>query len=371
MKTRNCSDRTGARARRVAASSLLALSALSVGVGSALAAGGSIWTTNDPCTIQAAQNTNAYAAGDTVYVRGDGFAATTAMAWAITGAPGGGSGDPGVIVASGSSTSDGTGVFCLGAYVVAADDWGVYTVDVTQGRTTKSDNYRVDGATLPTAAPTLAPTAAPTLAPTVAPTVAPTPEPTVEPTVAPTPEPTVEPTVAPTPEPTVAPTVAPTPEPTAAPTPEPTAAPTPEPTVEPIIESAVEPTASPSSAAAVVEPTDAPAPPVQDAVVTATNPPADPTAVAPVASVDDEASPAAPADLPTGPAPGTDGATSTQRVLGASTTAGGSIELPATHALSALVATGPSILMIIGLAGLAAAAVLFAPSRRREPEATE
>jgi hypothetical protein len=119
--------------------------------------------------------------------------------------------------------------------------------------------------------------------------------------------------------------------------------------------------------AAVVEPTDAPAPPVEDAVVAATDPPA----VSPMASVDDEASPAVPADSPTDPAPGTDDATSTQRVLGAASTGGGSIELPATDALSVFAATGPSLLTIIGLAGLAAAAVLFAPIRRREPEATE
>jgi cell division septation protein DedD len=178
MKTRTRSDRTGARARRVAASSLLALSALSVGVGSALAAGGSIWTTNDPCSDLAAQNTNVYVAGDTVYVRGDGFAAATAVGWAITGQPGGGSGDPGVVVASGSSSTDGAGAFCLAAYVVANDDWGVYSVDVSQGRTSKSDNYHVNAAA-PTPTPTVAPTAAPTAAPTVAPTAEPTPEPTV------------------------------------------------------------------------------------------------------------------------------------------------------------------------------------------------
>src|SRR3990167_9331208 len=98
LKTRNSSDRTGARATRVAASSLLALSALSVGVGSTLAAGGSgsIWTTDEPCTAPAAQNQNLYAAGDTIYVRGEKFDASSSFNWAISGQPGGASGDPGV-----------------------------------------------------------------------------------------------------------------------------------------------------------------------------------------------------------------------------------------------------------------------------------
>ena len=75
VKTRNSSDRTSARATRVAASSLLALSALSVGVGSAIAAGGSgsIWTTDADCDAPAAQNQNLYSVGQTIYVRGENF----------------------------------------------------------------------------------------------------------------------------------------------------------------------------------------------------------------------------------------------------------------------------------------------------------
>jgi hypothetical protein len=158
MNTRTRSDRTSARAARVAASCLLALSTLCIGVGSALAAGGSIWTTDDPCSSQAAQNTNSYAAGDTVYVRGDGFAASATIGWTITGKPGGASGDPNLVVASGTSATDGTGAFCLEAYVVAADDWGVYSVDVTQGNAKKNDNYNVDATTLPLPTPVAEPT---------------------------------------------------------------------------------------------------------------------------------------------------------------------------------------------------------------------
>jgi hypothetical protein len=148
IKTRNSSDRTSARATRVAASSLLALSALSVGVGSALAAGGSgsIWTTDADCDAAAAQHQNLYAVGQTVYVRAERFDASTPLSWSIEGMPGGASGDPGLIVASGSATTDGTGALCLDLYEIAPDDWGVYSVDVTQGRTSKNDNYRVDGA---------------------------------------------------------------------------------------------------------------------------------------------------------------------------------------------------------------------------------
>ena len=292
MNTRTRSDRTSARAARVAASSLLALSALCVGVGSTLAAGGgSIWTTNDPCSNLAAQNTNVYAAGDMVYVRGDGFAAVTGFGWTITGQPGGGSGDPGAVVASGSGSTDGAGVFCLAAYVVAADDWGVYSVDVSQGRTSKADNYRVDAA---------------------APTPEPTPEPTVEPTAAPTPEPTAELPVEPTPAPVVEPTPAPVVEPT------------PDPAVEP------------PAAETVVDPTDPPA-----------DPPADETVV----------DPTDPTDL-------------NQSVLGDVSTGGGT-ELPATDAASDVATGASSIFLILGLAGLAGAAVLFTPIRRREAEATE
>ena len=296
MNSRYRTDRTSARAIRVAASSLLALSALSVGVGSTLAAGasGSIWTTNDPCSDQAAQNTNEYGAGDTVYVRGDNFAAVAGITWAITGAPGGGSGDPNLVVASGSSTTDGIGAFCLEAYVVANDDWGVYSVDVTQGRTRKNDNYHVDAATLPL------------------PTPEPTPEPTVEPTAEPTAEPTVQETLV---------------------------EPTDPPDDQPADGTLVDPT-DPRAEETLVEPTDPPAdPPGEETVVDPTDPPA----------ATDDPNQAVLADL----------------------SRGGDIELPATDAASDILVGGTSIFIILGLACLGGGAVLLAPSRRRESDATE
>ena len=59
-----------------------------------------------------------------------------------------------------------------------------------------------------------------------------------------------------------------------------------------------------------------------------------------------------------------------QSVLGA-VSMGGSLELPRPTRSSAAATDGSSIFLILGLAGLAAAAVLFTPIRRREPEATE
>ncbi|HEX4897810.1 MAG TPA: hypothetical protein VFV53_05565 [Candidatus Limnocylindrales bacterium] len=282
MNTRNSSDRTGARATRVAASSLLALSALSVGVGTTLAAGGSgsIWTTSADCDAPAAQNQNLYASGQTIYVRGANFDASTPFSWSIEGKPGGASGDPGLVVASGSATTDGAGAFCLDLYEVAPDDWGVYSVDVTQGRTSKNDNYRVDGAGDPS-------------------------EETTDPG-----DETTDPG---------------------------------DQTTDPGDE-ATDPGSESDDPAA--ETTDG-------------------TPEAPASTVADESSTSGPASSTTG---GT--TTPSERVLGAVST-GGSLELPPTDTISAAMTDGSSIFLILGLAGLAAAAVLFAPIRRREPEATE
>jgi len=50
---------------------------------------------------------------------------------------------------------------------------------------------------------------------------------------------------------------------------------------------------------------------------------------------------------------------------------GGDIELPATDAASDILVGGTSIFIILGLACLGGGAVLLAPSRRRESDATE
>jgi hypothetical protein len=289
MNNRNSSDRTGARATRVAASSLLALSALSVGVGSTLAAGGSgaIWTTDADCDVAVAQNQNLYAVGQTIFVRGENFDASTPLSWSIEGMPGGASGDPGLVVASGSATTDGAGAFCLDLYEVAPDDWGVYSVDVTQGRTSKNDNYLVDGAGDPS-------------------------EETTDPG-----DETTDPG---------------------------------DQTTDPGDET--------------TDPGDQTTDPGSES-----DDPADETTdgapEVPASTVADDSSTSGPASSTTG---GT--TTPSQSVLGAVST-GGSLELPPTDTIAAAVTDGSSILLILGLAGLAAAAVLFAPIRRREPEATE
>lgn len=48
-------------------------------------------------------------------------------------------------MASGSGATDADGALCFAAYVVAADDWGEYTVDLTQDRSRRNDNYQVLG----------------------------------------------------------------------------------------------------------------------------------------------------------------------------------------------------------------------------------
>ena len=289
IKTRNSSDRTSARATRVAASSLLALSALSVGVGSTLAAGGSgsIWTTDADCDAPAAQNQNLYSVGQTIYVRGENFDASTPLSWSIEGMPGGASGDPGLIVASGSATTDGAGALCLDLYEIVPDDWGVYSVDVTQGRTSKNDNYRVDGAGDPG-------------------------DQTTDPG-----DDTTDPG---------------------------------DQTTDP-----GDQTTDPSDDQ-TTDPGDNTTDPADET--------SDGTAEVPASTVAGESSASGPADSTTG------GTTPGQSVLGAVLT-GGSLELPPTDTIAAAVTDSSSIFLILGLAGLAAAAVLFTPIRRRELEATE
>jgi hypothetical protein len=99
---------------------------------------GSIWTTNGDCGNET-QDVNHYSAGDVVYINGDNFCELT-YNWTITGNPGGSSGDPGIVVASGSKAVDSSGAFCVEAYTVASDDWGEYKADFGG----KNDNYRVD-----------------------------------------------------------------------------------------------------------------------------------------------------------------------------------------------------------------------------------
>lgn len=111
--------------------------------------GGAIWTTNETCANPAAQDDNEYAIGETVHVRGSNFDPNTTYYFQITGQPGNASADPNIVVASGPTTTDADGYFCVAAYVVASDDDGTYTVDVYDNDSytgnKKNDNYHVDG----------------------------------------------------------------------------------------------------------------------------------------------------------------------------------------------------------------------------------
>ncbi len=99
---------------------------------------GSIWTTNSDCGNES-QDVNHYSIGEDVYINGANFNVGT-YNWDITGNPGGSSGDPGIIVASGSKATDTNGAFCFLAYTIESDDWGVYKVDFNG----KNDNYHVN-----------------------------------------------------------------------------------------------------------------------------------------------------------------------------------------------------------------------------------
>lgn len=202
--------RLGPFVRAFLPSGLLALAVLAAAAGIGAAAGpGAIWTTRFPCSDPAPQNENHYQTGETVYVRGSNFQSSTTYGWMVTGQPGNASSDPGVVVGSGTVTTDGGGAFCLAAYTIPPGDRGEYTVDLPA--TDKNDNYRVS-ASAPTLTPTpdggvggVTPTPTPTPSPTpeggvggVTPT--PTPTPTATPTPSPTPERVVE-GLAPTPVP--------------------------------------------------------------------------------------------------------------------------------------------------------------------------
>src|SRR3989338_1462520 len=81
------------------------------------AAAGTVWTTDSDCG-SASQDVNQYDVGGIVYINGENFDLDTDYFWFITGQPGGASADPGIVVASGSLNTDGSGNFCVNAYTV-------------------------------------------------------------------------------------------------------------------------------------------------------------------------------------------------------------------------------------------------------------
>jgi hypothetical protein len=141
--------------------------AVSLGVGKPITTSaegsGAIWTTAGTCANP--QDQNQYNHGDNIVLHGENFSPDSSVAWSITGRPGGASCDPGIVVASGSVTTDGSGAFCAIVYVVANDDCGEYQV---KAEGAKGDNYRVEGEP-PTSTPTNTPVAdTPTATPTEA-----------------------------------------------------------------------------------------------------------------------------------------------------------------------------------------------------------
>lgn len=142
----------------VAVTTLVNLSALGAFIRPQVAnAASAIWTTRVTCLTPAPQDENEYANGDTVYVRGGAgvFAPSTVVYGKITGQPGGASSDPSQIVKEFQATTDGTGYFCVDAYIVGSDgdlDDGVYSVDVydnpaydgTGDKIHKNDNYHAN-----------------------------------------------------------------------------------------------------------------------------------------------------------------------------------------------------------------------------------
>ncbi len=213
---------------------------------------GAVWTNSGPCV--SSEDISHFSIGAHVFLNGSGFDPGEFLVWAIMGAAGGASGDPGQVVANGTVVADDNGEFCFDAYTIQPDDWGRYTVKV--GHST--DSYTVDvpptnTPVVPTntpAGPSDTPTSTPTDTP-VGPTNTPTNTPTDTPTSTPTNTP-VGPTNTPTNTPTDTPTSTPTNTPTSTPTDTPTSTPTNTPTNTPVV-----PTNTPTDT-----PTDTPTPTV-------------------------------------------------------------------------------------------------------------
>ncbi len=135
---------------------------------------GAIWTTDASCGTSQ-QDINHFPIGHTVYINGANFDPNTTYTWEIKGQPGGASGDPNLVVASGSMTTDNAGAICFGAYTIASDDWGEYQVKFEN----KGDNYQVDSGTTPSPSPIFSPSPSPSASvePSASPSADPSPSP--------------------------------------------------------------------------------------------------------------------------------------------------------------------------------------------------
>ena len=98
----------------------------------AIAAAGSLWTTDATCTPQ---NLNHYAEGDTIYIRGSGFDPGQNLTWRNT------STNEATIYDSGTLTADGSGYFCVATHVVGVGESSPRKMVVLDGTDKlKSDN---------------------------------------------------------------------------------------------------------------------------------------------------------------------------------------------------------------------------------------
>jgi len=122
--------------KKIALFALMSLFLVGLAVAPAGGNPGSIWTTTNSCGDP--QNVNHYMIGDTVYINGAGFGASTEYPWLVEGISGC---DAKATVMSGNHITNSDGTFCFAAYIVQNDDCGEYRADFNG----KKDQYRIDG----------------------------------------------------------------------------------------------------------------------------------------------------------------------------------------------------------------------------------
>ena len=106
-----------------------------INIASATITSGSIWTTMGDCG-NVSQDVNHFAIGDSVYINGSNFLATTTYGWNITKTPT----DSNSPVAIDDHYTDENGDFCFLAHIIQEGESGEYKVNFGG----KNDNYNVD-----------------------------------------------------------------------------------------------------------------------------------------------------------------------------------------------------------------------------------